>query len=304
MRKLLGFLLMASAVQAEIVTDVRTAMATGDFGLASKLVADYHASHGATPEVILADSWIGRGLLDSGNLSEADKHAAEARTWALALLPHRKLDAEPALPEALGAAIEVHARVLEKNGDRSQAVAFLRAESARWRDTSIRARIQKNLNLLTLEGKIAPPLDVSSWTGDVKPRPLSAMRGHPVLLFFWAHWCADCKAEAGVIQDLLARYGASGLKVVGPTMHYGFVGGGEEAPRDKETAWIEETRKKYYAKIGIMPVPLSGVTMRLYGVSTTPTLVLVDGHGIVRLYHPGLMSLQELAPIVKKRIAG
>lgn len=303
MWKFLGLFLMAFAVQSEIVSDVRLAMAAGDFGRAAKLVEQYHAAHGATPELILADSWIGRGFLDAGNLSEADKHATEARTWALPLLAHRQLDAEPELPEALGAAIEVHARVLEKGGERSQAVSFLRVESVRWRDTSIRARIQKNLNLLTLEGKVAPPLDVSNWIGDVKPQPLSAMRGHPVLLFFWAHWCADCKAEAGVIQDLLARYGPGGLKVVGPTMHYGFVGGGEEAPRDKETSWIEETRKKYYARIGIMPVPVSEVTMRLYGVSTTPTLVLVDGHGIVRLYHPGLMSLQELAPIVKRTMA-
>ena len=300
MWKLLGFALMALALQAEIVTDVRTAMAGRDFGLASRLVAAYHAAHGVTPELILADSWVGRGLLESGNLTEADKHAGEARTWALQMLASRKPDAEPILPEGLGAAIEVHARVLEKSGERSQAVSFLRGELVRWRETSMRARIQKNLNLLTLEGKPAPPLDVSKWTGDVKPQPLSALRGHPVLLFFWAHWCADCKAEAGVIQDLLARYGPGGLKVIGPTMHYGFVGGGEEAPPDQETAWIEETRKKYYARIGIMPVPVSEVTMRLYGVSTTPTLVLVDGQGIVRMYHPGLMSFQELAPIVKK----
>jgi hypothetical protein len=31
-----------------------------------------------------------------------------------------------------------------------------------------------------------------------------------------------------------------------------------------------------------------------YGVSTTPTLTLVDRRGIVRLYHPGGMTYQEL----------
>jgi thioredoxin-related protein len=31
-----------------------------------------------------------------------------------------------------------------------------------------------------------------------------------------------------------------------------------------------------------------------FGVSTTPTLILVDGAGMVRLYHPGVLSYQEL----------
>ena len=193
--------------------------------------------------------------------------------------------------------------MLAHGGERSEAVSFLRVEAVRWRATSIEARIQKNLNLLTLEGKPAPPVEVTDWTGDVKPQPLSAMRGHPVLLFFWAHWCVDCKAEAGVIQDVAARYGPAGLRVVGPTMNYGFVGAGEEAPPAQEKAWIERTRQKYYARIGAMPVPISAATLQAYGVSTTPTLVLVDAHGIVRLYHPGMMSFQELAPLVAKLVA-
>ncbi len=303
MRKLLGLALMAVAAQAGIVTDVRSAIYAGQFEGAAKLIAEYHAAHGNSAELALADSWAARGSLDAGRLDEAEARAAETRTWALELAAHRKLDADAALPEALGAAIEVHAQVLARRGERSEAVSFLRVEGVRWRGTSIQARIQKNLNLLTMEGKMAPPIEVADWTGDVKPEQLSALRGHPVLLFFWAHWCVDCKAEAGVIQDLEARYGAAGLKVVGPTMRYGFVGAGEEAPADKEKAWIEETRRKYYARIGTMPVPISEATLRAYGVSTTPTLVLVDAHGIVRMYHPGVMSYGDLAPLVAKLLA-
>jgi len=39
-----------------------------------------------------------------------------------------------------------------------------------------------------------------------------------------------------------------------------------------------------------------------YGSSTTPTLVLVDRAGIVRLYHPGQMFYEELAPKVTEVI--
>jgi hypothetical protein len=39
---------------------------------------------------------------------------------------------------------------------------------------------------------------------------------------------------------------------------------------------------------------------RNYGVSTTPTIVLIDRRGIVRLYHPGAMTYDELAPRVER----
>lgn len=295
-----GLGLMAAVAQAEIVGDVRSMIAAGDFSGAEHLVTADRKSRGITADGLFAQTWIARGLLDAGHVEEADKIALETSSKAAALLKQRKLDADGVLPLAVGAAIEVHAQALAKRGQRSEAVSLLRVEAVRWKGTSIQARIQKNLNLLNLEGKPAPPLEIAQWTGPTKPQPLSALRGHPVLLFFWAHWCADCKAEVSVIQDLAARYGPAGLKVVGPTMHYGFVGSGEEAAPAKENEWIEETRQKYYARIGAMPVPVSEVTLRLYGVSTTPTIVLIDAQGMVRLYHPGAMSYQELAPLVAK----
>jgi thioredoxin-related protein len=37
-----------------------------------------------------------------------------------------------------------------------------------------------------------------------------------------------------------------------------------------------------------------------YGASTTPTLVLVDRAGIVRLYHPGAMKYEDLRQAVMR----
>jgi hypothetical protein len=47
-----------------------------------------------------------------------------------------------------------------------------------------------------------------------------------------------------------------------------------------------------------MSVPVSEETFANYGSSTTPTMVLVDREGVVRLYHPGEMTYAELAPKV------
>jgi len=71
-------------------------------------------------------------------------------------------------------------------GQRAEAVAYLKTELATWSRSPIASRIQKNLNLLTLEGKPSPALDVSHFLG-ARPLSLAALKGHPVLLFFWAH---------------------------------------------------------------------------------------------------------------------
>ena len=83
--------------------------------------------------------------------------------------------------------------------------------------------------------------------------------------------------------------------VVAPTQHYGYVAGGQDAPRDVETKYIAEVFSKYYAPLGPVEIPLSEANFAKFGVSTTPTMVLVDKKGIVRLYNPGNATYETLA---------
>ncbi len=287
-------LIMTAALlaQAAIVGDVRKALSVNNLTLAEQLVNDYRAQHGITAELILAQSWVARAALDSGQNAKAEAAAKVTYSLATAQLASRKLDAEPQLPLALGAAIEVQSQLLAKQGERGQAITYLNDQLRKFGATSIRTRIQKNLNLLSLEGKPAPAIDVAQFLGP-KPQPLTALRGKPVMLFFWAHWCGDCKAMEEAIA-LLSREYAGRFHLVGPTQHYGYVAKGEDAPRATETTYIDEVRKRYYADLLNMPVPLSEQAFKAYGASTTPTVVLIDSKGIVRLYHPGQMSYAEL----------
>ena len=200
------------------------------------------------------------------------------------LLKKRALDKDPNAPLALalGASIEVEASVLERTG-RGQGEAYLRQQLQMYSRTSIRDRIQKNINLLSMVGKPAPAL-----------RGAALPPGKVTLLFFWAHWCPDCKGEAAVIHKLKEEFGAKGFAVVSPTQHYGYAANGDDATPEAESRYIEQIRQRYYSGVVDAPALVNEENFKIYGASTTPTLVLVDRKGIVRMYHPGAMPYVEL----------
>ena len=297
--KLLPLGLLASAAWANVIGDVRAAIAQNNFSLGDSYIQQYRTEHGVTPEMLEALSWLGRGALAAKQLDKAEAYAKETQRLSLEELKKRSLDAEPHLPIALGAAIEVQAQVLNERGERNEGVALLRQELATYRNTSIRTRIQKNIHLLSLEGKAAPPLDEREFLGS-KPAPLASLKGKPVVLFFWAHWCPDCKQEGPILAQLRKEYASKGLVIVAPTQHYGYVARGETAGPAEELKYIDEVRHKFYPDLLNAPAPVSEENFKNYGASTSPTLVLIDRQGIVRLYHPGKMTLEELRAALNK----
>jgi cytochrome c biogenesis protein CcmG/thiol:disulfide interchange protein DsbE len=291
--KLILAALLAAAAWANVISDVRQAIAKNDFALSDSVIQKYRSEHGVTPELLEALSWQGRGALAAKQLDKAEAYAKETQRLALEELKKRPLDAENHLPIALGAAIEVEAQVMNARGERSAALTVLRTELATYKSTSIRTRIQKNINLLNLEGKTAPALEEREFLGR-QPVSLASLKGKPVLLFFWAHWCGDCKQEAPILAELEKEYASKGLVLVAPTQRYGYIARGEEAGPAEETKYIDQVRHKFYPDLLNVPAPISEDNFKNYGASTTPTLVLIDRQGIVRVYHPGNMTLEEL----------
>src|SRR6266849_3679014 len=276
-------LLAASTASAGIIDDVLQAVELNNFAGADQSIRRYRASRGVTPEMIAALSWMARGELERKRYGEAEKYAQQTYDLSLEQLKKRPLDREPNLPIALGAAIEVEANVLAATGKRTDAITYLEDQLKTYSATSIRTRIQKNINLLTMEGKPAPALE-----------RVLLPKGKPALLFFWAHWCPDCKWEAPILAQLKAEFAPRGLAIVAPTQKYGYIAGGVDAPPEVELRYIEQVRRAYYSAVIEVPAPVSEQNFARYGASTTPTLVLVDRAGIVRLYHPGAMSYPEL----------
>ncbi len=277
------------AAQTTIVQDVRGLIGKSDLAGAERLASHYRAEKGNTPEALVALSWVSRGLLAAGSNERAADVAAQTHKLALEVLKTRALDADKVLPIALGAAIETEAKAMAATGQRAGAVSYLREQGAKYKTTSIYSRLQKNLHLLSLEGQPAPAFTAKRVLG----APMPATKAKATLLFFWAHWCPDCKAQGPIIAEVQKKYRDKGLIVVGPTRPYGYVARGAEAGLEDELKYIEEVRKQFYGGID-MSVPVSLDDALAWGMDSTPTVALVDQDGKVALYHPGNITREEL----------
>ena len=297
--RLAAFLLLSTFSFASLTIDVRNALSEGNFNAAQSQLEAYRSAHGVDPDYLEALSWMARGLLSAKQFDQAEAYAKQTESLAKDQLKHRAFDAEPHLPLALGAAIEVQSQVLAAKGEQAQAVALLRHNLTAYGNTSLKARLQKNLNLLALVGQPAPALSSTEHFGP-QAKSLASLKGSPVLLFFWAHWCIDCKHEGPIITQLSSEFASKGLTVLAPTQLYGYVAQGEDAKPKDELAYAEQVWKQYYSGLQTVPVPVSKTNFDRYGASTTPLLVLIDRKGQVALYHPGVLSYNDLRAAIEK----
>jgi thiol-disulfide isomerase/thioredoxin len=282
-------LLLAPASFAQLVPYVQALVTRGDMPDARALTARYRQQYGATPEAWAAMSWLARGEMNLHQYDQAITAAENLRDQIKGALGGRKLDSDPYTPLALGATYEVQAQALVALKRRSEALQLLQSAEKEWRGTSVESRLRKNVLLLTLVGHPLPEIRGvrNTW------------QGKPALFFFWAQWCADCKADAPVMAKIASEFEPKGLVVVAPTQYYGYTATQENVPPAVEKQVIQQVFQQYYAVIPKAIVTVDASNFDRFGASTTPTIVLSDRHGIVRLYHPGYMDEASLREAVE-----
>jgi thiol-disulfide isomerase/thioredoxin len=151
----------------------------------------------------------------------------------------------------------------------------------------------------SLEGRPAPRLDGGLHIGARVPS-LDELKGKVVLLFFWAHWCMECRAESPAMAKLVDKYRSQGLVTIAPTQRYGYVEGGRPAPPDRELRYIIQIRDRHYSFLRDIPVPVGEANHKAYGADAIPLHVLIDRQGIVRFYNAGRMTEEELEAAIRK----
>ena len=291
-----------AAPPTTIVQKVRDAIAENDFKKAEKLVLDDMAANGTTPIAIEAFSWLGRGAVAAKRYDEAMTYAARTYEIVEEQLKTRKLDDEARLPIALGAAIEVTALATAGQGRRSEGVLYLRQEIERYKNTSILMRLNKNLNVLSLEGQPALSWSSAEFLGP-RPPSLAELKGKPVVLFLWAHWCGDCKTQGPLLEQVVNKYKSSGITVIAPTQRFGYAEKRRPVGPAEELKYIESIRDQFYPWMKTVSAPVSDEVYLNYGVSTTPTYVMIDRDGKVSSYLPGQPTIEQIDAMVQKIIA-
>ena len=121
---------------------------------------------------------------------------------------------------------------------------------------------------------------------------LADFKGKPVLLNFWATWCAPCKVEMPWFEEFQKKYGAQGLQVVGVNEDEG-----------ANTAEVRGDIDKVIHKTGISyPVLLTDhkVDAVYGGLDELPTTFFIDRDGKIAAQAIGLASKDEAEANVKK----
>ena len=116
-------------------------------------------------------------------------------------------------------------------------------------------------------GNPAPDFALPTVAGDTLR--LSDLRGHVVILDFWASWCAPCMGEMPVMKEIYAAYHDRGLEIVGVSLD------------DKRDRWVGAIEREGLAWRQVSSLRGRGgcPVAKLYQVIGIPKLYIIDEEG-------------------------
>ncbi len=130
-----------------------------------------------------------------------------------------------------------------------------------------------------LLGRSAP--DVALTKADGKAVKVSDLKGRPVVLSFWATWCAPCRKELPALSALAATRPDVAFFAVNV---------------DKDRAAAEKLARDLKLTVPLVFDPDAAVMAR-FDVVVMPTLFVIDANGTVKVRSTGFNSEEGLAAL-------
>ncbi|MFL7837666.1 MAG: TlpA family protein disulfide reductase [Candidatus Promineifilaceae bacterium] len=115
---------------------------------------------------------------------------------------------------------------------------------------------------------------------------LSEFAGRPLLINFWATWCAPCRIEMPELQNAHDTYQDQGLVVL--------------AVNSQED---EQQVREFIDELGLTFIPLldsQDMVGRAYGVNGLPSTYFIDKSGVVTAVHKGILSEDQIEAYLKQ----
>ena len=123
----------------------------------------------------------------------------------------------------------------------------------------------------------APDFTLKSRSGEnVK---LSELRGDVVMVNFWASWCAPCRQEMPLLEDLHNKYSDLGFVLLGVNV-------------EEDSSKAADLLREIPVSFPILYDNTNKVT-KLYDVVAMPSTVMVDRDGNMRYLHRGYLPGYE-----------
>lgn len=123
----------------------------------------------------------------------------------------------------------------------------------------------------------APDFTLKSRSGEnVK---LSELRGEVVMINFWASWCAPCRQEMPLLEDLHKKYSDLGFVLLGVNV-------------EEDSSKAADLLREIPVSFPVLYDNTNKVT-KLYDVVAMPSTVMVDRDGNMRYLHRGYLPGYE-----------
>jgi thiol-disulfide isomerase/thioredoxin len=116
---------------------------------------------------------------------------------------------------------------------------------------------------------------------------MSELRGHAVLLDFWATWCTACRAQSPIVERVFRRWRDRGVVVVGVDT---------DAPDQGDPATFAQTHGLTYPIVHDATNAVAGT----YDVDALPTLVVVSPGGKVVAIRSGVTDDAQLERLFRQ----